>query len=81
MLILSMGIWEEVDKIAIGSDIPCVIYTDIPRKRSEKKKDGASKGEVALEPASELSSDERGDADVVEAEVVESINDGDNDCH
>ena len=38
-----------------------------------KKKYGASKDEVAPEPASELSSDERGDAEVVRAEVVDFI--------
>ena len=39
----------------------------------EKKKYGASKYEVALEPASDLSSGERGDAEVVKAEVLVSI--------
>ena len=38
-----------------------------------KKKDGASKYEVALEPASELSSGERGHAEVVEADVEDFI--------
>ena len=46
-LILSLGIWEEEDNIAIESDITCVIYKYMPRKRLEKKKDSASKDEVA----------------------------------
>ena len=47
----------------------------MPSTRLSKKKDGASKYEVALEPASELSSGERGDAEVVKAEVVDFIYD------
>ena len=47
----------------------------MPRTRSSKKKDGASQYEVAPEPASELSSDERGYAEVLEAEVVDFIDD------
>ena len=73
MLILSLGIWEEEDNIAIEINIPCVIYTYMPRTRSEKKKDSASKYEVDPEPALEFSSDERRDAEVVEAEVVDFI--------
>ena len=61
MLIISLGIWKYEDNIAIDSDISCIIYTDMPRTRLGKKKDGASKDEVAPEPVSELSSDERGD--------------------
>ena len=30
-MILSLGIWEEEDNIAIDRKIPCVIYTDITR--------------------------------------------------
>ena len=74
-MILSLGILEEEDNTDIESDIPCVIYTDMPRKRLAKNKNGASKDEVAPEPASELSSDERGDTEVVEAEVVDFIDD------
>ena len=44
-----------------------------------KKKYGASKDEVAPEPVSYLSSDERGYAEVVEAEVVDFIDDYYND--
>ena len=51
----------------------------MPITRLEKNKDGASKYEVAPETAPELSSDERGDTEVVEAEVVEFIDDYDND--
>ena len=40
-----------------------------------KKKDDASKYEMDLEPASELSYDERGDAEVVESEVKDFIDD------
>ena len=47
----------------------------MPRNILAKNKYGASKYEVALEPALELSSDERGDAEVVEAEVVCLIDD------
>ena len=72
MLIISLGILEEEDKIAIESDITCVIYADIPGTRFSKKNEYASDAEVALEPASELSSYERGGAEVVEAEVVEA---------
>ena len=38
----------------------------------KKKKNGAYKDEVALEPALELSSYERGGAEVIEVEVVEA---------
>ena len=79
MLIISLGILEEEDKIAIESDITCVIYADIPGTRFSKKNEYASDAEVALEPASELSSDERGDAEVSEEEVVELIYDYAND--
>ena len=47
MLIISLFIWKEEYNIAIDSYIPCVIYTYIPRTRLEKKKDSASKDEVA----------------------------------
>ena len=70
-----MVIWEEGDNIAIYIKIPCVFYIDMPRKKLTKKKDGDSKDEVALEPASYLSSYERGVAEVVEAEVVDFIDD------
>ena len=46
----------------------------MPRTRFEKKKEGASESEVDLEPASQLSCDERGYAEVVEADLVEFIN-------
>ena len=46
----------------------------MPSKMLAKKKYGASKDEVDLEPASELSSDERGYVEVVETEVMEFIN-------
>ena len=42
----------------------------MPRTRLANKKDGASKYEVAPEPSSELSYNEREDAEVVGAEVV-----------
>ena len=74
MLILSLVIWEEENNIAIDIYVPCVIYIDMPRTRLAKKKDGASKDEVAPKPASELSSDERGGVEVVKAEVVDFIN-------
>ena len=44
-----------------------------------KKKDGDSKYEVAPEPASELSYDERGYVEVLEAEVVAFVDYYDND--
>ena len=47
----------------------------MPRNILAKNKDGASKYEVALEPALELSSDERGYAEVVESEVLCFIDD------
>ena len=71
-MILSLGIWEEEDKIAIDRNITGVIYTEMPSTRLEKNKDDASKDEVDPGPASELSSYEKGDAYVVEAEVVDS---------
>ena len=74
-----MVIWEEGDNIAIYIKIPCVFYIDMPRKKLTKKKDGDSKDEVALEPASYLSSYERGVAEVVEVEVVDFINEYKND--
>ena len=43
------------------------------------KKDGTSQAEVALESALELYYDERGDAEVVELEVVDFIDDYKND--
>ena len=64
-MIVSLVIWEDEDNISIENKINCVISTDIPRKRLEKKKGSASKDEVAPEPASSLSSDKRGDEDVV----------------
>ena len=51
MLILSLWIWEEEYNIDIDSNIPCVIYADMPRTRLENKKDGASEAEVASELA------------------------------
>ena len=51
----------------------------MPITRLEKNKDGASKYEVATETASYLSSDERGDEEVVEAEVADFIDDYYND--
>ena len=71
--------WEEKDNITIDRNIPCVIYTYMPRKRLEKKKYSASKDEVATEPASELSYYERGDTEVVELELVYFIDDYKND--
>ena len=78
-MILSLGIWEEEDNIAIDRNIPCVVYTYMPMTGLAKKKDGASKYEVTPEPASGLSSDERGDAEVVEVEMVDFIEDYSND--
>ena len=46
-MILSLGIREEEDKIAIDSNITYVIYMDMPRTRLEKKNCGAFKSEVA----------------------------------
>ena len=66
-----MGIWDYEDNIVIDSNIICVVYIDIPRKRLAKKKDGASKYDVAQEPASELSSDERGDVEVVKSNMMD----------
>ena len=42
------------------------------------KKDGDSKDKMALEPMLELSSDETRDVEVVEAEVVDFIDDYEN---
>ena len=64
-MILSMGTWEEDDNIAIDGNIPCVIYTYMPRKRLANNKDSASKDEVAPVPESDLSSYEKGCAEVV----------------
>ena len=75
MVIISLRILEEEDDISIDSDINCAIYAYMPRKRFSKKKDGASKSEVDSEPASELSFDEKGDVEVVEAAVVDFIDD------
>ena len=72
-MILSLGIWEEEDTIAIDSDIPCVIYAYITRPRLPHKEGGAYEAEVDLEPASYLSSEERGYVEVVEAGVMEFI--------
>ena len=44
------------------------------RSRSVKKKDDAYESEVASELASDFSSDERGDAEVVEPQEVDFIN-------
>ena len=66
LLILGLIVLEEEDNIDIYSGITFVIYKNIPRKGLSKKKDGASKDEVTSEPASELSYEERGDAEVVE---------------
>ena len=52
-----------------------MIYTDIPRTRVAKKEDNVSESEVALELASEKFFDERGDAEVIEAEVVDFVYD------
>ena len=73
-----MGIWEEEDNIAIDSDTPCDIYIDMTRTVLANKKDGASKDKMALEPMLELSSDETRDVEVVEAEVVDFIDDYEN---
>ena len=78
-MILGLVIWQDKGNISIYSDITCVIYTYIPSTRLSKKKYGASTKEVSPEPVSEFSSDERGDAEVVESEVVELIDDYDND--
>ena len=51
----------------------------MPRTRLSNKKDGASKYEVYTEPASDFTSDERGNAEVVESEVVYFINENAND--
>ena len=74
-MIISLGIWEEEDNIAIDIYIPCVIYIDIPSTGLAKKNDVASEAEGDLEPESELSSDERRYAKVVEVEVVEFVDD------
>ena len=47
-MIISLGIWDEEDKIAIDSDITCFLYTDMPTTRLSKNKDGASKDEADL---------------------------------
>ena len=62
----------------MDSNISCVIYIDMPMKRLSKKKDSAYKDELDPEPASEFSSDERGDEEVAEAEVLNFINDYNN---
>ena len=72
MLIINLGIWEE-DNIDIDNGITSVIYTDIKRTRLANNKDDASKYEGAPEPALDVSSDERGGVEVVEAEVVDFI--------
>ena len=51
-MILSLGIWEEEDNIAIDRNIPCVVYTYMPMTGLAKKKDGASESGVASKPAS-----------------------------
>ena len=45
----------------------------MPRTRFGKKKDNTYEAEVDSELASEFYSDERGDAEVVEAQVVDFI--------
>ena len=50
-MIISLVMWEEEYNISIDSDIPCIIYTDMPITRLENKKDSASKDEVDPEPA------------------------------
>ena len=57
-----MKIWEEKDNIDIYSNFTYVIYTDMPRTRSEKKKNSSYKDELASEPASELYPEKRGGA-------------------
>ena len=78
-MIIVIVIWDSEDNIAINIKIPFVIYTDMPRKRLENKKDGASKYEADPEPASELYSYERQYVEVVKEEVVVFIYDYDND--
>ena len=51
----------------------------MPRTRFANKKDNYSEAEVASELSSDLCSDERGDAEVVDVEVVEFIDDYAND--
>ena len=46
----------------------------MPRTRFKKKKDDASESEVDSELPSQFSSDERGDTEVAETEVVDFIN-------
>ena len=75
LLILSLGMWDEEDNIAIGSDITCVIYTDIQRTRFENKNETGMDSETV----SELSSDAREDVEVAESDVVDFINDYKND--
>ena len=70
-MILSLGIWEEEDNIAIDRNIPCVVYTYMPMTGLAKKKDGASESGVASKPASQLYSDERGGDEVLQEEVLE----------
>ena len=78
-MLLILVIWEEEDNISIDSNIPCVIFTNMPSTIFANKKNDASEAEVALELASELSSNERGDVEVVEAKVVDFIDDYAND--
>ena len=56
-----------------------MIYADMPMTRFGKKKDYASEAEVDSEIASEFSSDERGDAEVLEDQVVGFIDNYKND--
>ena len=74
---LSLVIWEEEDNIAIESNITCVIYINILRKRFTTIKDNSS--EVDLYLTSEFSLDERMDAEIVEAEVASDVDDVIND--
>ena len=79
MLIIILVIWDEEDNIYTDSGITCVIYTYMLRKKLSKKKDGTSEYEVASEPAPYLYSDERGYAEVVEADVEDFIDEYTND--
>ena len=72
---MSLVIWEEEDNIAIDIYIPCVIYTDMPSTGLAKKNDVASEAEGYSEPESELFSDERRYAKVVEVEGVDFVDD------
>ena len=68
-MLIILGIWEEEDNIDINRYITCVIYEEIPRTRFTNRKDNAS--EVDSELSSELSLDDRGDAEILGTEVLE----------